>query len=215
MNELGRAIITGTTAFTASNIDDFVVLMFFFAQVNATFKIRHIIIGQYLGFTTLLIASLPGFFGSFIIPEYWLGLLGFVPIIIGISRLINLQKAQEEVQAVADVNIARRSILARLLNPQIFNVAAITIANGGDNIGIYLPLFASSDLTSLIVIVIVFFVLILVWCYIAYLLTRHHSIARVLTRYGHAIVPFILIGLGIYILIDNDTLQLLHKFQSN
>ncbi len=41
------------------------------------------------------------------------------------------------------------AILASVLNPQTYKVAAVTVANGGDNIGIYVPLFASSDLTSL------------------------------------------------------------------
>ncbi|NJS10662.1 MAG: hypothetical protein HC789_09890 [Microcoleus sp. CSU_2_2] len=78
---------------------------------------------------------------------------------------------------------------------------AVTIANGGDNIGIYLPLFASSDLPSLAVILAVFFLSIALWCYVAYLLTRQRAIANILTRYSQALVPFVLIGLGIFILI--------------
>jgi cadmium resistance protein CadD (predicted permease) len=52
------------------------------------------------------------------------------------------------------------STLASFLSPQTYKVAAITFANGGDNIGIYVPLFASSDFTGLIVILSVSFVLI-------------------------------------------------------
>ena len=69
-------------------------------------------------------------------------------------------------------------------------------------------MFANSELASLGVILSVFFLLIGVWCYIAYLLTRQPTIARVLTRYGHALVPFVLIGLGIYILIESGTYRL-------
>lgn len=212
MSWLAKAIIAGITSFTATNIDDLVVLMFFFAQVNTTFGIRHIIVGQYWGFTALIIASLLGFFGGLIVPRAWIGLLGLVPIIIGISQLLKLNKAEEEVQAVSDVhqaNTSRRSTISRFLSPQSLNVAAVTFANGGDNIGIYVPLFASSDLASLGVILAVFFLMIGVWCYIAYLLTRHPQIVRILTRYGHAIVPFVLIGLGIYILIESGTFKLL------
>lgn len=212
MSWLAKAIIAGITSFTATNIDDLVVLMFFFAQVNATFRIRHIIIGQYLGFIALIIASLLGFFCSLIVPRAWIGLLGLVPIIIGISQLLKLNKAEEEVQAVSDVhqtNTSRMSTITRLLSPQALNVAAVTFANGGDNIGIYVPLFASSNLASLGVILSVFFLMIGVWCYTAYLLTRHPQIVRILTRYGHAIVPFVLIGLGIYILMESGTFKLL------
>ncbi len=72
-----------------------------------------------------------------------------------------------------------------------------------------MPLFASSNLASLGVVLSVFFLMIGVWCYTAYLLTRHPQIVRILTRYGHAIVPFVLIGLGIYILMESGTFQLL------
>lgn len=216
MSWFSKAIIAGMTSFVATNIDDIIILMLFFAQVNRTFRRRQIIVGQYLGFIVLIIASLPGYFGGLIMPRAWIGILGLVPIAIGISRLLKRQKDEEEVQVVSgEFNTSRANTsivlatLASLLSPQTFNVAAVTFANGGDNIGIYVPLFASSDLASLGVILSVFFLLIGVWCYLAYLLTRQPTLARVLTRYGNAIVPFVLISLGIYILIESGTYRLL------
>ena len=94
MNTLVTAISTGTMAFSATNIDDLVILTLFFSQVNAKFRRWHIIIGQYLGFTAWILASLPGFFGGLILPRPWIGLFGLVPIIIGIKSLMN-QKADE------------------------------------------------------------------------------------------------------------------------
>jgi cadmium resistance transport/sequestration family protein len=213
------AIIAGVTSFVATNIDDIVILMLFFAQVNATFRPRHIVVGQYLGFTALIIASLPGFFGGLIVPKPIIGLLGFVPIAIGIKQLLSRENQENDVQAVSnefnrDAN-SPVSKLANLFNPQIFNVAAVTIANGGDNIGIYLPLFASSNLPSLAVILLVFFLSIAVLCYVAYLLTRQRAIANILTRYSQAVVPFVLIGLGIFILIESGSYQMLPSFQSH
>lgn len=218
MNWLVKAIITGITSFAATNIDDVVILMLFFAQVDATFRRRHIVLGQYLGFTAIVIASLPGFFGGLIVPKAWIGILGLLPIFIGISHLMNREN-DEEVQAVSSEfnrsrsNTSMMSRLASFLSPQTYNVAAVTLANGGDNIGIYVPLFGSSNLASLAVILGVFFLLIGVWCYIAYLLTRQPVVARVLTRYGKAIVPFVLIGLGIFIIIESGTYRLLPQFQ--
>ncbi|MEZ2318111.1 MAG: cadmium resistance transporter [Microcoleus sp.] len=214
MNELATAIATGFTAFTATNLDDIVILLLFFSQVNAAFRRRHIIAGQYLGFAALVFASLPGFFGRLIFPPEWIGMLGILPIAIGISHLVNKDKEPDEVQAVSgefnrESNSSLLSKLAHLLNPQVFNVAAVTIANGGDNIGIYLPLFASSNLPSLAVILAVFYVSIAVWCYLAYRLTRQRAIANILTRYTQALVPFILIGLGLFILIESGTYRLL------
>lgn len=219
MNWLARAITAAIASFAATNIDDIVILMLFFAQVNSTFRPRHIVIGQYLGFTALIIASLPGFFGGLIVCKAWIGLLGLLPIAIGISHLVNRDLDEQEVQTVSGefkgtkTNSSLLSKLTSFLNPQIFNIAAVTIANGGDNIGIYLPLFASSNLPSLAVILSVFFVLIGVWCYVAYLLITHPFISRTLTRYAKVVVPFVLIALGLFIIIESETYRLLPPFQ--
>jgi len=87
MNWLAKAIIAAIASFAATNIDDIVILMLFFAQVNSTFRPQHIAIGQYLGFTALIIASLPGFFGGLIVPKAVIGLLGLLPIAIGINHI--------------------------------------------------------------------------------------------------------------------------------
>jgi cadmium resistance transport/sequestration family protein len=210
MSGFTKAIITGITSFVATNIDDIVILMIFFAQLSPTFRRRHIVLGQYLGFTALVLASLPGFFGGLVIPKEWIGLLGIVPILVGVSQLFKREQDKAEVQTVtSDRPTTRPTWLSSLMSPQTYSVAAVTIANGGDNISVYVSLFASSSLTSLIVILIVFFLLVGIWCFVAYQLTRQPAIAQVLTRYGHAIVPFVLIGLGIFILVDSGTYQLL------
>jgi len=217
MSELISAIFAGVTAFIATNLDDLVILMLFFAQINAVFRPKHIVVGQYLGFGALILASLPGFFGGLIVPKPWIGLLGLVPIAIGLYQLIHPED-ENEVQTVANdfQSTIKLPILSALglLAPQSYQVAAVTIANGGDNIGIYVPLFAASSAASLRVILGVFFVLVGVWCYVAYQLARHPIVARVLTRYGAAIVPFVLIGVGIFILIDSETYRLLITLQS-
>ena len=216
MNWLVTTIITGITSFAATNIDDIVILMLFYAQVNVTFRKRHIVAGQYLGFTGIIIASLPGFFGGLIVPRVWIGLLGLLPIAIGMKELVSRQDdADAEVQTITtDFEQSSSSqtavgILASVLNPQTVRVAAVTVANGGDNIGIYIPLFASSNLPSLGAILSVFFLLLRVWCYVAYRLTSLPAVANVLTQYGRALVPFVLIGLGIFILLESGTYRLL------
>lgn len=203
MNELATAISTGMTAFTATNLDDIVILLLFFSQVNAAFRKRHIIAGQYLGFAALVFASLPGFFGRFIFPPEWIGMLGILPIAIGICRLLNADTDEsEEPEAWQSEPCAFSSFLS----PQTYSVAAVTVANGSDNISIYVPLFASSTLETLAVILGVFFTLVGVWCYAAYRLIQMRTIADSLTRYGNHLVPFVLIGLGIAILVQSGTL---------
>lgn len=205
MSELVSAISTGIVAFTATNIDDIVILLLFFSQVNSTFTRRQIIAGQYLGFTALVIASLPGLFGGLVLPPNWIGLLGLIPIAIGISSLVNQEDSSEE--AAAETEQLEDRTFASFLSPQTYSVAAITIANGSDNISVYIPLFASTDLGSFLVILAVFFLLIGVWCYSAYKLTHQTGIADILTQYANYVVPFVLIGLGTFIVLKSDALN--------
>jgi cadmium resistance transport/sequestration family protein len=206
MGGLINTSITAMTTFAATNLDDIVILMVFFLQVNATFRSRHIVTGQYLGFIVLILASIPGFLGGLILPEAWIGLLGFLPIAIGVKQWINLYQDEEIIQTVSD---ELGSLKTGLISSQTYHVAAVTVANGGDNIGIYVPLFAGQSLVELLVTLAVFFVLIGAWCYVAYRLIRYPAIAHVFTRYGHQLVPFILVGLGLSILIESGTYKLL------
>lgn len=215
MNHLITTFTEGIIAFAATNIDDLIILLLFFSQVDANFRRRHIFIGQYLGFATIIIASLPGYFSGLVIQREWIGLLGLLPIAIGIKQLLHREPENTEVQTVTtDFKQSSHpnpilSFILSILHPQTYKVAAVTLANGGDNIGIYIPLFAGHDLVNLGVILSVFFFMVGVWCAIAYLLTRQASIANVLSRYGKAVVPFVLIGLGLFIMYERGTFNLL------
>jgi len=215
MSEISTALTGALIAFVATNIDDIIILLLFFSQVDANFRRQHIVFGQYLGFTFLIVASLPGYFGGLIVPREWIGFLGLLPIAIGVKQLMSREKETTQVQTVnSDRSYASASnpivsFLFSILNPQTYKVAAVTVANGGDNISIYIPLFAGSKLASLAVTLAVFFFMVGVWCAIAYLLTRQPTIAYVLTRYGDRVVPFVLIGLGLLIMYERGTFGLI------
>lgn len=208
MSWLAKTALAGISSFAATNIDDIAILIFFFTQLNSTFRPRHIIIGQYLGFTTLILASLAGFFGGLVVSRNWIGLLGLMPIAIGLSNLVN--RAEEiEAELEPEISQSEDSPTIDFLSPQAYSVAAITIANGGDNIGVYVPLFASIDFRSLLIIVGMFLLLVGVWCYAAYKLTQHGAIARLLTRYSDRFVPFVLMGLGAGIVLESSSLSII------
>jgi cadmium resistance transport/sequestration family protein len=210
MNWIVTAMLTGAVTFTATNVDDIFILMLFFSQTNSSFRRRHIVAGQYLGFAVLVAISLLGFFGSLIVPRAWIGLLGLLPIILGINKFLQRNKNSEPVTPrLLDTPGSKTSVFSGLLSRQTYTVAAVTFANGGDNIGIYTPLFASSDPVQLGILLSVFFLLVGVWCYAGFSLTRHPLIVAVLARYGHLLVPFVLVGLGIYILVESGTFSLL------
>jgi cadmium resistance protein CadD (predicted permease) len=218
MNKPANVFIEGIIAFTVTNIDDMMILLLLFSQSDSSFRKRHIFIGQYLGFFAIIMLSLPGFFGGLFIQREWLGLLGIIPIAIGMKQLINQQIETTESTAVQTVNPDFPRLLhpnpvfsffLSILHPNTYQVAAITIANSGDNISVYIPLFAGQDFVSLGIIIAVFLAMVGVGCGIAYLLTSQVTIGYILSRYGRAMIPFILMALGLFILYDRGTFKLL------
>ena len=215
MNKLANVFIEGIIAFTVTNIDDMMILLLLFSEIDSNFRKRHIFIGQYLGFFAIIMLSLPGFFGGLFIQREWLGLLGILPIAIGMKQLINQQTESTEVQTVnPDFPQLLHpnptwSFLLSIFHPNTYQVAAITIANSGDNISVYIPLFAGQDFVSLGIIIAVFLAMVGLGCGIAYLLTSQVTIGYILSGYGRAIIPFILMALGLFILYDRGTFKLL------
>ncbi|MBD2438165.1 cadmium resistance transporter [Nostoc sp. FACHB-110] len=210
MSSLVSAISTGAFAFSATNIDDLVILTLFFSQINPKFRRWQIVTGQYLGFTALVMASLPGFFGGLILPRPWIGLFGLIPIAIGIRCLLNQEQEDESAAIEPPCEATNQNFLTKLCNLQTYSVAAVTFANGTDNISIYVPLFASATWESLLVILGVFFTLVGCLCYVANKLTNQTAIANLLTRYGNNFMPFVLMGLGAFIVVDSGSLTLLN-----
>lgn len=191
-----QAIMAGAVSFAATNIDDIFVLTLFFGQVGRRLRRWHVIAGQYLGFAALVAISLIGFFARMVVSPAWTGLLGLLPIGIGVRSLLRRDRGEEEKPGVKGA-------------AGVLSVAAVTFANGGDNIGVYTPLFAASELASLLVMLAVFFVMLAVWCAAGVFIGGHPGVKKTLDRYGHLIVPFVLIGLGVYIILESGTPSLM------
>ena len=185
LSVVGRGIV----AFAATNIDDIFILTLFFAQKNL--GRWHVVAGQYVGLAGLIAISLIGFFARIIIPHSWIGLLGVAPILIGLKKLIEWRRGTQQLTET------------KLSSASILTVAAVTFANGGDNIAIYIPLFANSDTPALFITLITFAVMVAVWCVAGYYIGQQTDVRRAVDRYGHVIVPFVLIGLGVYIILES------------
>jgi cadmium resistance protein CadD (predicted permease) len=83
----------------------------------------------------------------------------------------------------------------------------VTFSNGGDNIGIYTPLFAKyNGFGEVSILVVIFMLMTGIWYLVGYYLVNHPSISNRLRKTGHIILPFVLIGLGIYIIVDSFVL---------
>ena len=184
----------GVAAFAATDIDDLFVLMLFFS--NPAYKARQVVFGQYRGIGALVAIGVLGALIALVVPPMVVGLMGLLPMAIGIKKLLDLHKHEDD-GLPKNLQSNRSSYL------QFLTVAGVTIANGGDNIGVYVPLFASgSTAGEIITLVAIFLAVTAVWCALAYYLVNHRLIASRLSSAGHIILPFVLIGLGVYILTD-------------
>jgi cadmium resistance protein CadD (predicted permease) len=81
-------------------------------------------------------------------------------------------------------------------------VASITFS-GSEEIGIYTTLFATNnEVAAIITLISVVLVLTALWCFLANYLVKHSFLADIFCSIGNRVLPFVLIGPGIYILAE-------------
>jgi cadmium resistance transport/sequestration family protein len=184
-------ILTALSAFISTNLDDLFILAAFFA--NPEFAVKEVLLGQYLGFIFLLTLSSMAYFVQFLIPSHWISLLGVIPIIIGIRGIFHLKSGTDHRE--------RRDFSKYKNGQRIMAVALVTIANGGDNLGVYMPLFASMNLMSLILTTILFLIMVGVWCLFGFKLVNNRVLGDKIKDYGDHILPFVMIIVGLVIIL--------------
>jgi len=187
-------IVSGAGVFAGTNIDDLVVLTALFLAARTQGKPRpwQIVTGQYLGFLALVAASVAAAAGLLIVPDRWVGLLGLVPLGLGIRGLFYARSHNGD-DAVP-------------IASSLLGVASVTIANGADDISVYTPLFRTLGLGQTLLTVTVFLVLLALWCATGALLGAHKKVIDALKKRGHLLVPIVFIAVGSWILIDSGVL---------
>ena len=199
MESLVSSIGVGIVLFASTNIDDMFVVSAFFADPRLAR--RSVVIGQFVGIGVLVLVSVIAALLAVAIPEGWVAVLGLAPLLLGISKLLALRhcisgeaKDSEEHQIQDKEHLSERK-----LHSQILAVAAVTIANGGDNLGVYIPLFANTP-NAIPVYSAIFAGMTAIWCVLGYLLVNNPLAGTVIRRYGRKTLPLVLIALGLYIL---------------
>lgn len=168
--------------FAVTNVDDLVLLALFFARAKSPWQV---VAGQYLGFTAILALAVVGALGASLLPAEFRPWLGLIPLALGLKAAWSLWRGSDD----EDEPDAAPGVLA---------MAGVTLANGGDNIGVYVPVFTVTD--SLWVYVAVFLLLVGVWCGAGWFLASRQVIARALARWGHVALPVVLIVIGLLVL---------------
>lgn len=187
--------------FAVTNIDDIVVLALFFAQsAGHRGGTLRIVAGQYLGFAGILAAALAAAFGASFLPESVRPYFGLLPLLLGLRAAWRVWRGNDD-DDDDDAPVGHNG-------PSPLTVAAVTFANGGDNIGVYVPVFVTAGNARLLVYAVVFLALVGVLCAAGKFLATRAPIARTLSRWGHILLPIVLIGLGVVILVTGGAFGL-------
>lgn len=189
-----ETIILSITSFVGTNIDDIFINTLFFSEAKNQSEIKGIVIGKYLGTSALILLSVLSALGLRFLPQHYIGYLGLVPIGLGVKEIIANIKSKE----TEGIHIKIKKTANMMLN-----TALITMANGADNIGVYIPLFTGFTVWQIVLVLCVFLVLIAVWCFLGKMLADLPVLKNILTRYRTIIVPVVYIALGVYILLKN------------
>jgi cadmium resistance protein CadD (predicted permease) len=192
-------VVQGIAAFATTNVDDILLLALYFAGTDTALGKRHIVLGQYLGFAAIIGVSLLGLLGAMVLPRSVIALLGILPIGIGLWKLFKPAPSDGSLPEIETGENTRSQ--NHILGTPTMGVAAVTLANGADNVSIYVPLFAAHNPANVAIIVGVFLLLIAVWCYAGYRIARQPAVGRLLSRYGTRLMPYVLIALGASILL--------------
>lgn len=194
----GKSVGVACATFAITNIDDMFVLVTFFSEAatSKTLTPWRIVLGQYIGFTMIVTISLIGFGVSFLFATEPIGFMGFLPLLLGVWRALNLIPSLKEEDEDDESSIAGvRSVL---------KVAFITLMNGGDNIGTYVPLFSQAHKVDIAIYIIVYYILLGVWLLTAFLVMRQKHILAFARKYIFYILPLLYVGLGLYIIINSS-----------
>lgn len=195
-------IVTSIILYSGTAVDLLIILMLFFAKRKSRKDIIKIYLGQFLGSVSLILLSLLfAFVLNYIPSKEILGLLGLIPIFLGLKVLL---LGDSDGEAIAKDGLRKDN------KNLIFLVAMITFAScGADNIGVFVPYFTTLNLANLIVALLTFLVMIYLLVFSAQKLAQVPSVGETLEKYSRWFIAVVYLGLGMYILIENNSFDML------
>jgi len=195
-------VVTSIILYSGTAVDLLIILMLFFAKRKSRKDIINIYLGQFLGSASLILLSLLfAFILNYIPSKEILGLLGLIPIFLGLKVLL---LGDSDGEAIAKDGLRKDN------KNLVFLVAMITFAScGADNIGVFVPYFITLNLANLIVALLTFLVMIYLLVFSAQKLAQVPSVGETLEKYSRWFIAVVYLGLGMYILIENNSFDML------
>lgn len=194
-------VVQAAAMFVATNIDDLVVLAVFFGRASGDRSATvRVVVGQYAGFIAILAVSVVGALGARLLPATAIAYFGLVPLLLGVRAAWVAWRHREDDEDDWEV-VGRPGVGTA-------TVAVVTFANGGDNIGVYVPVFAVAGPSGMPAYVIVFLIGVGVLCVLSQRIAAHPAVAKVLERWEHVLLPVVLIGIGLAVLVEGGAFGL-------
>ncbi|WP_316075517.1 cadmium resistance transporter [Varibaculum cambriense] len=195
-------LVQALVLFVATNIDHLALLTLWFVHgQNRPGTTARICAGQYVGFGVILAVTIVlSAISGLVIPQEYLRFLGLIPLALGVKAAISEIRERVGSRDFEDEDEGEAQLKGKKVS--VGAVALVTMANGGDEVAAYLPVFALSTWWQIALFCAVFLVLAGVLLALARFITGRMGLAEVLERFEAIIFPSVLILLGVLILAD-------------
>ena len=184
-------------AFIGTNIDNGLVATAMVAAAPPD-RARRIAEGQVAGFVVLVAVAAATAIALFEVPDRVIGLLGLIPLALGVRGLIALRHPDQH-QRTAEGQSGAASSAAML----------VTIGAGGDNLAVYIPLFRVAGTSDLVATGLVFVIGEALLTVMILRAGRHPRTRAAATRIGAIATPLLFCTLGVLILVQANTFSVI------
>ncbi len=192
-----EAVLSSVVVFVATSVDELVVLTTIFAYAERRGAVAQVYAGQLISQAALLTISLLAAIGIETVSQKGIGLLGILPIVLGI-RILLAGDDEDQAQETA----------SRLGSDAGFTltVALIAIGGGSEEVAVFIPFLGSLATPDLVVALATLMLLVPVWCRVSQAVASIKRIQGWITRYQRIFVPVVFIGLGAFVIVDSGVL---------
>jgi cadmium resistance transport/sequestration family protein len=192
-------VLSSVAVFLATSVDELVVLTTMFAYAERQGAVAEVYLGQLLSQAVLLTVAALAAFGIETVSEKAIGVLGVLPIALGIRVLLGGDDDTSEAREAA----------SRFDSGVGFTltVALVAIGGGGEELAVFIPFLGSLATPDLVVAVVTLLVLVPLWCRVSQRIASLSRIQKWIARYQRVFVPVVFIGLGVFVIVDSGLLE--------
>jgi cadmium resistance protein CadD (predicted permease) len=206
-------VLVGVTtgAFVSTNMDAFLVLVVNVARAPGSR--RAAAAGFVIATVMVLAASWTLAGASRLIPAAHAGLIGLVPLVLGVKQGVDLARRRRRPASPAGaVTTPVPSSRGRL---RFGEALVLHLSLSADNLAVYSALLTDTLPPLRPIIAAITLALALVWSALAAATLRIPALSGVLLRWGQRFMPVLLVLVGLYILADTETDVLLPPASAN